>query len=145
MTGRQHKLGYQTSPETRALMRASSNTEGRHDLTNTVRQTISAMYPRAEIIRAVDSKKPDYMIDGMRVNVRGATLNRSHRWHFTILKNRVPDRFFFLLFDTRASHTLLHAFCIPGTEINHLTGVSISEKTLTKCEEWVIGIPDQKV
>lgn len=147
MTGRQHKLGYQTSPETRALMRASSNSEGRRELTYTVHQRFTTMYPRAELVATVDPKKPDYMIDGMRVNVRGATLNRAHRWHFTLLKNTGPDRFFFLLFDIRTSHIPTYAFCIPGNVINHLTGVSISEKTLTKWAEWAIDLPsiDRKV
>lgn len=127
-------------------MRASSNSEGRRDLAyTTVRQIFTTMYPRAEPIAAVATKQ-DYMIDGMIINIRGATLDRAHRWHFTILKNTGPDRFFFCCFDTRVSHNLLYAFCIPGTEINHLTGVSISEKTLTKWEEWVIDLPsDRKV
>lgn len=121
-------------------MRASSNAEGRYSLAyHTARKLFMLMYPRAKPV-GIAVPKHDYVIDGVKIDVRGATLNRAHRWHFTILKNIVPDRFFMMLFDSRASHNLLYAFCIPGTEINHLTGVSISEKTISKWAPWAIDI-----
>ena len=59
-------------------------------------------------------------------------------WAFNIGRNTTADYFLCLAFDNREDLNPLHAWLIPGSKINHLTGTSISPSTLHKWDAYAL-------
>lgn len=81
-----------------------------------------------------------YLIDSKSSCTRYNGNDRSPFWGFAIRRNKVADYFVLLAFDNRDDITPLHIWMIPGHVINHLTGVSISESTIDKWDEYRLDI-----
>jgi ankyrin repeat protein len=62
------------------------------------------------------------------------------KWHFHINKNTIADYFILLAFDNRESLTPLHIWMIPGSVVNHLTSIAISESVIHKWDEYRLDI-----
>jgi hypothetical protein len=83
---------------------------------------------------------------GKKIDVKSSCTrtrkNRSAQWAFTIKKNTTPDFFLCIAFDDRENLNPLHMWLIPNYEINMYNGVSISETTLSKWNEFKLSLDD---
>jgi hypothetical protein len=82
---------------------------------------------------------------GKKIDVKsGCILNRkySHNnmWSFHIGKNKIPDYFLCIAFDNRADLNPLYLWLIPGNLVNDLSGISISETSAIKWEEYKLSV-----
>ena len=81
---------------------------------------------------------------GKRIDVKSSCTEtrdkRSDGWGFSIKRNQIADYFLCLAFDNREHLTPLHIWLIPGNIINHLTGLTMSESTLSKFDEYKLNI-----
>lgn len=80
-------------------------------------------------------KKIDVKSSCTRVNKLGR-----REWGFKINKNTVADYFLCLIFDNRNDLNPLHVWLIPGKLFSKRMGVSLSESTLSKWDEYKIDI-----
>lgn len=65
---------------------------------------------------------------------------KANTWAFVIRKNKIADYFLCIAFDNRQDLNPLHLWLIPGNVINHLTGVTFSESTLDKWQEYELPL-----
>lgn len=83
---------------------------------------------------------------GKKIDVKSSCIrirkNRPAQWAFTIKKNTIPDFFLCIAFDDRENLNPLHMWLIPNYEINMYNGVSISETTLSKWNEFKLSLDD---
>ena len=81
---------------------------------------------------------------GKQIDVKSACIRTRHdlsdSWGFHISRNQIADYFLCIAFDNRKDLNPLHIWLIPGIIINHLTGISISESTLPKWDEYKLDI-----
>ena len=80
---------------------------------------------------------------GKKIDVKSSCTRRDMRWNsiswaFNIGRNTTADYFLCLAFDNREDLNPLHAWLIPGSKINHLTGTSISPSTLHKWDAYAL-------
>lgn len=73
----------------------------------------------------------DFICDkGYKIDVKSSCLvlstHKTPGWHFGVGKNKTPDYFLFLAFDTRESLNPQHLWLIPGHIINDRTGIWIA-------------------
>lgn len=61
---------------------------------------------------------------------------QSNNWTFHINKNKITNYFALLAFDNRNDINPLHFWLIPGNIINNKAGVTISESTISKWNEY---------
>ena len=61
-------------------------------------------------------------------------------WLFHINLNVIADFFVCVAFDNREDLNVLHVWMIPGSEINHLTGASISPSTVHKWDHYKLDV-----
>jgi ribosomal protein L37E len=69
------------------------------------------------------------------IDIKSACQMKDGRWQFHISNNVIADFFLCLAFDNREDLNPLYAWLIPGSVINHLMGVSISQSTIHKWDE----------
>ena len=77
---------------------------------------------------------------GMKIDVKSSCLRSNGQWTFEIHKNQTADYFLCLAFDNRQQLTPLHAWLLPGKDINHLVKASISKPTLSKWDAHELDI-----
>lgn len=70
------------------------------------------------------------------VDVKSSCTQGGGGWSFRIRQNTVADFFLCIAFDNRENLNPLHVWMIPGSTVNHLTGLSISESTHHKWDEY---------
>ena len=71
---------------------------------------------------------------GFKIDVKSSCkqVGRSDGWGFHIRRNCVADYFLCLAFDDRESLRPEHVWLIPGSVLNHLSGIFIAESRLVK-------------
>lgn len=73
---------------------------------------------------------------GKLIDIKSACARKDGKgWVFHINRNTIADFFLCLAFDTREDLNPLHAWLIPGSKLNHLTGAGISPGTIHKWDE----------
>lgn len=86
---------------------------------------------------------------GKKIDIKTACItlrNKKHPyWQFHIDRNITADYFILVAFDNRTDLNPLHMWMIPGSEINHLTGVSIKASTFHKWNKWKRDINDAQI
>lgn len=79
---------------------------------------------------------------GYKIDVKCTCVNYkdggSGRMSFNIRKNTTADYFLCLVFDNRESLTALNIWLLPGNAVNHLGGISISNSTIHKWDQYKI-------
>lgn len=130
LRGHKGKLGWTASDEVRERMSTSASRHGTirfgFGITN---EMFQELYPDAEQAGFFD-KGYDFILNGKKIDVKGATQGGDMHWHFSIKNNKIADFFYLMLFDSRPEYNLVGSYMIPGAVINHLTGVSISENAI---------------
>jgi hypothetical protein len=121
------KLGYVTPPEVREKMRASAHREGTFEFGFKIsHDAFENLYPKAQAARF--KRGYNYILNDTKIAVHAATLGRDRHWHYTINKNVIADNFCLLAFERDETFTLVRAYMVPASRINHLTGMSISSR-----------------
>ena len=78
---------------------------------------------------------------GYMVDVKSACKWKTrNRWLFHINHNTIADYFLLLTFDNREDLNPEHIWLIPGDKVNHLTGISISQSTIHKWDEYQLDV-----
>ena len=75
-----------------------------------------------------------------KIDIKSACLVKDGKWRFNIKRNTTADYFLCLAFDNREDLNPLHAWLIPGSEVNHQSGVSISPNTISKWDAYALDI-----
>ena len=76
-----------------------------------------------------------------RIDIKGSCLRRNDKgWMFNIKQNTNTDYFLCLAFDNRKDLTPLHAWLLPGSKFNHLTGIGIRPSTIHKWDEYRLDL-----
>lgn len=78
-----------------------------------------------------------------KIDIKSSCLplnNRAMRWTFSIGHNNIADYFLCLAFDNREDLNPLHVWLIPGNKLNHLSGTSITLRTLPRWDEYKLDI-----
>lgn len=70
---------------------------------------------------------------GYKIDVKAACLNTRKQWAYRIDKNTTADHFLCIAFDNRDDLTPMHIWLIPGNDVSHLVGTTISPSTT---ERW---------
>ena len=75
---------------------------------------------------------------GYRIDAKSGCLRKHNpnTWRFGINRNKIADYFLCLALDNRQDLNPLHVWLIPGKDINHLSGATISKSTLSKWSEY---------
>lgn len=86
---------------------------------------------------------------GKKIDVKGSC-RRSHEkasdnWVFNIRNNIQCDYFLLIAFDNRKTLNPEHLWLIPGSDINHLTGASVSETTVCKWDKYKVERIEQLI
>lgn len=80
---------------------------------------------------------------GYKVDVKSSCIRQQRQngrknthvcWGFGIRKNTIAEYFICIAFDNREDLNVLHAWMIPGEDVNNKTGISISPNTINK---WI--------
>lgn len=79
--------------------------------------------------------KRGYKIDVKSACIRSASRGRAPNWMFNIYRNKAADFFLCIAFDDRDNLNPMHVWLIPGEQINHLTGLGITEAPKS-LEKW---------
>lgn len=74
----------------------------------------------------------DYKIDAKSC----ATGNKIGNWQFGIGKNQIADYFLCVAFEDRNNLNPVHLWLIPGKDINHKMGITISKSMLKKWSQY---------
>ena len=83
---------------------------------------------------------------GYMIDVKSSTKMKNYNgWSFKINHNLIADYFLCLAFDDRKNLNPLHIWLIPSKEINHLTGLGISESRLDKWSKYELTDKMDKV
>lgn len=83
---------------------------------------------------------------GKKIDVKSSTTHSRHSkypfWTFHIDYNKIADFFILVAFDDKEDLNPLHMWMIPGKEINHRSGKSISLSTIHKWSRWERSIEE---
>ena len=132
--GIQSKLGWRAPEEVRQRMSNNASRRGTQELgIDITNQIFQDLYPRAQFIS--DAHRYDFILNDLKIDVKGAVFSNGH-WAYAIQRNKIADVFFLMGFDE--DYNLLKMWCIPASDISHLTGIAISRGTLKRWEEYVI-------
>ena len=87
---------------------------------------------------------------GKKIDVKSSCIrlskdNKYINWGFKIRKNIIADFFICVSFDNRNDLNPLHMWMIPGSEVNHLTKISISPSTIHKWNKCKRNISDAQL
>lgn len=84
---------------------------------------------------------------GYKVDVKSSCIHKHRntgkktiysKWGFSIRKNKVADYFLCIAFDNRESLCVLHAWMIPGKDVNDKNGIAISTKNVNRWKHYEI-------
>lgn len=101
---------------------------------------LSKMFKDVEVMPTHNEGYDFICNKGKKIDVKAACLRKDGVWHFNIRRNTIADYFLCIAFDNRKDLNPLHLWLVPGNEINHLTGTSITESTLNKWSEYGLEI-----
>ena len=78
------------------------------------------------------------------IDIKCSTLHEKKKnaksWDFHIRHNTITDYFLCLAFDNRKDLTPLHAWLLPGSKFNQFVGISISQSTIHKWDEYALDM-----
>lgn len=133
-------VGTPVSEETRQKMIESSM--GNHHVrfgTGIAENIFKGMHPDAEPAKYQDPF--DFVLDCEEIDVKASTLSKATRdWRFNIRKNTHCDKFALMAFDDAKHRKLIHLWMIPSHIISHVEGVSVSEGTAGKWQEYEVEL-----
>ena len=134
--GYKSKLGYRAPPEVLQHMSDGASRKGTQELgIDITNQIFQDLYPDAEFVEF--AHRYDFILDGEKIDVKGSVFSMG-RWAYSIQRNQITDRFFLMAFSE--DYNLLRMWNIPAGDINHLTGIQISEGTFKRWEKYVVPI-----
>lgn len=134
--GSQGKLGWRAPEDVLQRMRDGASRRGTQELgIDITNQIFQDLYPRAQFIS--DAHRYDFILNDVKVDVKGAIFSKGH-WAYAIQRNKIADVFFLMAFDE--DYNLLKMWCIPASDISHLTGIAISKGTFRRWEEYDVRV-----
>lgn len=100
-------------------------------------QVLSKIFKNVKIMPYANSGYDFICNRNLKIDVKSAaTGDRNSGWFFNIEWNKIADYFLLLAFNNRNDLIPEHLWLIPGEDINHRKGISISKSTISKWAKY---------
>lgn len=99
-------------------------------------QILSKIYSNVQVMPPNNHGFDFYCAKKYKIDAKSSATGYKDRWQFNIKKNTIADYFLCLAFEDRNSFNPSHLWLIPGQDVNHQIGITISKSTLQKWSKY---------